>query len=242
MAGGTTDLNRLTERNDPVLGGVHGLRDSYKADLVGLIVEGRDRIPAGVHGLCGYASPQGLPLAKDRAFSAVERECIETAPMGNLFNLAHETGHSMGLAHNHEVNAPGALKAFPYSVGFTVPGEFRTIMGYVFDEPCNCPKIQYFSTPNVVNQQGRPMGIPDFVDAARSLNETVAMEAAATAIGMRATRRTPATATGTRTAYARLGAGLGRAPAGSRLSTATRPARLWLTPLMRGKVCEPVST
>jgi hypothetical protein len=66
---------------------------------------------------------------------------------------------------------------FEYSFGYQAPDQaFRTIMAY--DCPNVCPRIQYFSNPNVI-YQGQPTGIDygqnpgQAADNARSINESL---------------------------------------------------------------------
>ena len=74
----------------------------------------------------------------------------------------------MGL-HHDRANGGGA-GIFPYANGFQDPPYFRTVMAYACTA-APCPRIAHFSNPRIA-YQGRPTGIPDSEDSARSLGET----------------------------------------------------------------------
>lgn len=132
------------------------LRDSVKADLVGMLSNSTDN--------CGIGYLMGsIPGNANNGFTVTSRTCA----VGNL-SFAHELGHNMGSQHNPE---NGSGPTFPYSYGHYVNGSYRTVMSYV--DPCTsgCSRVAYFSNPAVIfNSQ--PTGIDNARDNARSINNT----------------------------------------------------------------------
>jgi len=149
---GGTDLSNVRTNAE-----VNALRETHKADLVGLVVNTLDGCGIGylMNVLGTGFSPYG--------YTVTARNCA----VGNL-SLAHEFGHNMGSAHNPE-NATGT--AFPYSYGHYVNGVFRTVMSYT--EPCTsgCPRAPYLSNP-LISFNGHPTGVANQRDNARSINNT----------------------------------------------------------------------
>lgn len=100
------------------------------------------------------------------AFTVVDAECA----IGG-FTFAHEIGHNLGSCHDRQsdANCEGIL---PYSHGYQDPdGEFRTIMSYPCTVNNRCPRLNYWSSPNLILNERKRMGVPRAVDNVRSLNE-----------------------------------------------------------------------
>jgi len=148
------DLTRL-RNGDSVLAEALTLRDIYGADLVSLWVD----TPEATCGIGYVLSNPSLPASTlaSIGFSVAERQCAT----GN-YTFGHEMGHNMGAHHaKDDLNSDGSVPvgAYPYSNGYknkTGTNRFRTIMAY--DAGCNCPRIDYWSNPNV-NFEGLPTGI-----------------------------------------------------------------------------------
>lgn len=152
---GLADRNWL--RNDPI---VQALRDIYRADMVGLLVEN-----AGP-GLCGIAFLMGNedPAAfAPNGFQVTRRDCA----VGNR-TYPHEHGHNMGLQHNLEAGAPPSQAFRPFAYGHYVNGSFRTVMAAA-SSPCpsGCPRVGHFSNPDIFFQ-GIATGIANERDNART--------------------------------------------------------------------------
>lgn len=137
---GGADRNFI--RNDPT---VQALRDVFRADMVGLLVES-----AG-SGLCGIAFLMGNQSAAGFApngYQVTRRDCA----VGNR-TYAHEHGHNMGLQHNPQAGAPPSQAFRTFAFGHFVNGNFRTVMAAA-SSPCSngCPRVGRFSNPNRVFQ------------------------------------------------------------------------------------------
>jgi hypothetical protein len=152
-----TDLGRLRGTADGFMDGVHGLRDQYRADLVGLLTDGDDA--CGIGYLMTSVSPGFAP----NAFTVTAWNCAA----GNL-SFAHELGHNMGL--HHDVANAGGPVVRPYAYGYQDPGFFRTVMAYACAS-ASCPRVQHFSTP-ARTYGGRPTGVAQASENARVLDET----------------------------------------------------------------------
>jgi len=135
----STDLSRLRSVSDGYMDEVHGLRDTYKADVVSLLTNATD--------VCGVGYLMG-PSSVSTFFhtSAFNVTIALGCANGNL-SLAHEVGHNIGLQHDRP-NA-GSLPAFDYAYGYTVPGFARTVMAYDCATGGTCPRLAVFSSPNV---------------------------------------------------------------------------------------------
>lgn len=131
-----TDRNRLRNPSDGHLDVAHTLRNTYRADLVKLIVN------TATDG-CGIAYL--MPGANNRdfetnAFAVTRRDCVSPN-----YTFGHELGHIMGC--NHAPGDPTGTGAYSYSFGYKNPSRiFRTIMAY--DCSSYCPRVLHWSNPN----------------------------------------------------------------------------------------------
>ena len=155
----TADLQWVS--TDP---SVQALRDIYRADMVGLLVES-----AGP-GLCGLArllGNQNAAAFAPNAYQVTQRDCA----VGKL-TFAHEHGHNMGLQHNPQAGAPPSQAFRPFAYGHFVSqtklGPFRTVMAAA-SSPCGagCRRESHFSNPDV-DLFGTPTGIANQRDNART--------------------------------------------------------------------------
>jgi hypothetical protein len=117
------DLSRLSGTGDGYMDDVHSWRNTYKADLIHLLV-GADRTKHGGYIGLGY-TPSSMPTA-GAGFSVSEWNATYVA-------MSHELGHNFGCQHDPaNISSPGSL-IYPYARGhkFGVPLlGFTTIMGY----------------------------------------------------------------------------------------------------------------
>ena len=136
----STELNRLTDKNDGFLDEAITLRSDYQADACALIVAGSQ--------YCGIAHLMTTPSNsfKTQAFSVTARTCAT-----GYYSFGHELGHNFGSTHDRQ-NASGG--AFQYSFGYRTPNnQYRTIMAY---SPGS--RIRRFSNPNIT-YNGFVMGV-----------------------------------------------------------------------------------
>ena len=143
----STDLQRITNKNDGFMDEVHAARDQYGADLVSLWV-------ASNSFSCGtgwFMDPVG-DYFESAGFNVVKWNCAT----GN-YSFAHELGHNMGLRHDAGVDP--RTTPFAYGHGYVDPAfKFRTVMAY--PDTCgniNCARVMYFANPNI-NYLGFPAG------------------------------------------------------------------------------------
>jgi hypothetical protein len=136
---------------DPTFDGIHGRRDTVRADLVSLIYESlvsKSEVGEG----CGQGDvlreKADAAATATKAFTVVKRSCSDTN-----FSLAHEIGHNLGAGHNCNASVGR------YNCGFTkpVPGEsqtkpWRTVMTYGLY--CGCKA-------SVAQGDGTVPGLPD---------------------------------------------------------------------------------
>jgi hypothetical protein len=150
-----TDLNRYATSGDGYMDEVFTLRNIYSADVCVLVIHSNQT--------CGLAKDVG-PVSYNDAFCLVEAYNCMT---GN-YSFGHEIGHLLGC--RHDLFADSEMIPFAYGHGYVSPNGFwRTVMAY--REACgNCPRIQYWSNPNI-NYGGIPMGTGNISNNARVWNE-----------------------------------------------------------------------
>ncbi len=141
-------LNRLISTSDGVLDFVHGWRDTYRADMVCLLVDDDDPDAMGNGTICGLAQCNSNAA---NAFSIVIWDCAT----GN-FSFPHELGHNQGADHD-AANVGSGCNYSNYDRGWLFTGNdmanYRTVMAY--DDPApgtQFTRIGYFSNPNVTFQ------------------------------------------------------------------------------------------
>jgi hypothetical protein len=157
-----TDLNRLTSTADGYLDEIHTLRNTYKADMVSMIIEN------GQYCGLGWIGPYS-----SYAFTTVNRGCA----VSNL-SFAHELGHNFGALHDPYVDP--STSPYAYGHGYAVPIEkWRTVMAY--NNVCaaagtSCTRLAYFSNPNKL-YGSTPMGTVATSDNTRVINVGAAIVA-----------------------------------------------------------------
>lgn len=134
----STDLGRLRSTSDGILDGVHATRNMYNADVVSLWTETGDA--------CGlaYLLTDLFSDFSTRAFNVVRRDCAT-----GYYSFGHEMGHNMGATH--DLANSGSPGLFSYSYGYqqiSVTPFFRTVMAYACAGGVNCPRINFWSSPN----------------------------------------------------------------------------------------------
>lgn len=137
---------------------ITALRDTHSADLVSMLVTNET---LGGRGYLMGSDNLG-PDFEAYAYSVVTRRYASS-----YYVLAHEVGHNLGC--QHDVANAGSQGAYPYSYGHYYAGVYRTVMAY--DNYCQCSGYAGFSNPGVT-YLGRPTGIPNQRDNARTINQT----------------------------------------------------------------------
>ena len=162
------DMNEALESftdNIGIFAGVETVRKRYGADQVTLL---RHFVDEG----CGLAWVVTEDNA-DYAYAVVHDGVRSDGYYCSEYTYVHEVGHNLGCAHDRS-NASVSGR-FDYSYGFQNPGqEFRTVMAYSCDGG-NCPRIAYFSNPDIL-YNGKPTGVvstdPLAADNALTITQT----------------------------------------------------------------------
>jgi len=133
---------------------VQSRRNSSGADLAAMIIDQTD--------YCGLAD--AIMATASTAFAIVHYDCAT-----GYYSFGHELGHLMGARHDELTDPNTAPFAYGHGLRHTTAPSWRTIMAY--DCPAGCPRLQYWSNPNV-QYGGVPMGTAAVNDNARVLNQT----------------------------------------------------------------------
>ena len=151
---------------------LHGLRDDLRGDVVLLLTDASKA--TDVCGL-GYV-PLSVSGSPNRAYALTGDTCVTATR-----TFTHEIGHNIGAFHDKSLEEFEEDLLLSYSYGHSsVSPDFRTIMGSLPLTSCNmagCPRINYWSTPNLMHQ-GIPIGHAADADMARSHNEWIQVPAA----------------------------------------------------------------
>ncbi len=178
-----TDQERLVDRSDGTLDGVHAIRDEVAADVVMLLGD-YDR---------GFADVM-IQVSPD-----FEHRALGVASVSDVRWFAHELGHIMGLRHDRHLECHAGYcspAAFEDGYGYVNQEAFEadapdsarwyTIMAYgaqCVSDGLDCEPVLRFSNPDRLWPPGGgdPMGIPGIehtgtilgpANAARALNRT----------------------------------------------------------------------
>lgn len=159
-------LEHLRNSQDEIIDHLHQLRDTQGADAVAFLVIG-DGASCGV----AYRMTVPSPDFADFAFSVTDVACA----IGNL-SFAHELGHNFSLKHDR-LNST-TTDGVPYAFGYQDPeGAFRDAMSYANGCMGECPRLSFFSNPDLTIS-GRPAGVnsslSNAADNRRALNESAA--------------------------------------------------------------------
>ena len=178
-----TDQERLVDKSDGVLDGVHAIRDEVAADVVMLLGD-YDR---GFADVMSFVSP------------GFEDSALGVASVSDVRWFAHELGHIMGLRHDRHLecheghcsrssfeDAYGYVNQEAFEAGAPDSAGWYTIMAYGAQCVANgldCEPVLRFSNPDRLwpPGDGEAMGIPGVehtgavrgpANAARALNRT----------------------------------------------------------------------
>jgi len=134
-----TDLTRFRTNGDGYMDSVHTLRNTYAADMVGLIV-------ANGGSYCGLAST--IMATEATAFQVTDNGCAT-----GYYSFSHEFAHLQGARHDTYVDSTNTPYSYGHGyvhTGSTDYNRWRTIMAY--NDKCSslgysCTRVQYFSNP-----------------------------------------------------------------------------------------------
>ncbi|WP_410211302.1 reprolysin-like metallopeptidase [Aquirhabdus sp.] len=128
------DLNDLVGTTDGNMDDIHARLNTTGADITVLLVA--SDVPAS----CGLAYVGANTTAY--AFGVVEDSCA----IGN-HSFAHEIGHLYGANHDVANSGTGGIA---YAHGYHYLNEWRTVMAYPSACSAYCPRIPYWSNPNIL--------------------------------------------------------------------------------------------
>jgi hypothetical protein len=205
-------LYKLSGRNgsstvpvDPAFSALRAAREQYGADLVSVVRRFRSPenkgcgvawlIGGNLQRIDGSDAPWGYSVVGDHVdgggdFDEVDRKSYACRKE----SLAHELGHNMGQQHNVE-DSGGDPGAHAYSYGYREAATtgFYTVMAYRLDNSSQ-RSVRYFANPNVAEAlSGRPTGVANTSDNARSMAQTIPLIAQfrATVVPPPPTRQAP---------------------------------------------------
>ena len=139
----STDVARLAGTSDGYMDTVHSIRNTFGADMVGMVVENGG-------GYCGMAN--AIMATASTAFQVTARNGCMTG----YYSFGHEFGHLQGARHDVYVDTNTTPYAFGHGyvrTGSTTPNRWRTVMAYnnkCSDLGYNCTRLQYWSNPTKV--------------------------------------------------------------------------------------------
>jgi len=159
----STDVSRLQGTVDGYMDNLHSLRNTYGADMVGLIVENGG-------GYCGMAAT--IMATASSAFQVTARSCAT-----GYYSFGHEFGHLQGARHDTYVDTGTTPYAYAHghvNTGSTTATRWRTIMSY--NDRCaalgyNCTRLQYWSNPTKTYSSAA-MGVTGTSENYKVLNNT----------------------------------------------------------------------
>jgi hypothetical protein len=147
-----TDVRRFRDTADGFMDEVHGLRTTYGADLMALLLNDGSR-----DGLCGRAYDFGVGAGD--AFVTVHYDCAT-----GIYSFGHELGHLAGSRHDTDESST----PFAYGHGYYyAPGGWITIMGV---RRTGVVRLQRWSNPSLT-YNGIPLGTTNWNNSARVWNE-----------------------------------------------------------------------
>lgn len=141
----STELSRFMSTTDAHFTTIHSLRNTYAADMVGLIV-------ANGGAFCGLAS--SIMATASTAFQVTDNDCAT-----GYYSFGHEFGHLQGARHDIAVDT--GVTPYAYGHGYVrwtgnVGTSWRTVMAY--GNACGgCTRLQWWSNP-AKTYGGSPMG------------------------------------------------------------------------------------
>ncbi|MDR7100837.1 hypothetical protein J2X04_003218, partial [Lysobacter niabensis] len=173
---------------DPAFSQLRAARDQYGADLVAVVRRFRTPendgcglawlIGGNQSGIDSRDAPFGYAVVSDDLDKGDVNETDGKKYICRLESLAHELGHNMGQNHNVE-DSGGDSGAHPYSYGYREASTtgFYTIMAYRLPNSSQ-RNVRYFANPTVMEaQSGRPTGVANASDNARSMVQTMPLVA-----------------------------------------------------------------
>lgn len=140
------------------------LREKYGADLLQLtFYKGKDYKFCGLGYQPSVKHFEKLDWLSNQGFQISGHDCGD-------YTSVHEFGHNLGLGHNPEAADVNHF-VYPWGFGHWASGKWTTMMSGGDLCTSSCPKVPYFSNPNL-KLDGENLGVADKRDNARVLNMT----------------------------------------------------------------------
>lgn len=183
-------LQRLSGRGeeghvavDSAFAALRTARETHRADLVALVRHFRapQNNGCGIAWLIGGGQTGIEPGDAAYGYSVVSDGLdLDESDGGTYFcrdeSLVHELGHNMGQAHNAQDSDKPGVHAYSYGYREAAPEGFYTTMAYRLTSGGQTA-IRHFANPNI-SYDGRPTGIVNVSDNARSMNQVLPAVAA----------------------------------------------------------------
>lgn len=163
---------------DPAFNALRAARDTYGADLVSLVRVFRtpENDGCGIAWLNGGGQVNITTSSAPFGYSVVsDGSDFDEGDSKTYFcheeTLAHELGHNMGQTHNVEDSSQPGTHAYSYGYREASASGFYTVMSYRIKDSSQF-SIRHFANP-AISYAGRPTGVNNSADNARSLNITM---------------------------------------------------------------------
>lgn len=146
--------------SDGVWDELQTLRETYKADMVSVIVGGTQ---GGT--ICGLGYTNGISGSLTQS-SPYMYNIVSIAPSCSFATITHELGHNLGCAHDRANATSAGFQAFSYGYSFT--GKSRNVFHTVMATTSNI-EIPFFSSPLLTYEEA-PIGVLGSEDNAQSIS------------------------------------------------------------------------
>lgn len=146
--------------SDGVWDELQTLRETYKSDIVSVLVGGTQ---GGT--ICGLGYTNGISGSLAQS-SPYMYNIVSIAPSCSFATITHELGHNLGCSHDRANATSAGFQPFSYGYSFT--GKSRNVFHTVMATTSNI-EIPFFSSP-LLTYEETPIGVLGSEDNAQSLS------------------------------------------------------------------------